>query len=38
MGTVRSAVSCLAYSDVSILSFSLTITFDEGSAGKVTAS
>lgn len=38
MGTVRSTVSCLAYSDVSLLSFSLKIAFDEGSAGKVTTS
>ena len=38
MGTVRSAVSCLAYSDVSLLSFSFKITFDEGSTGKVTTS
>mgnify|MGYP007134386068 CR=1 FL=1 len=38
MGTVRSAVSCLAYSDVSLISFSLKITFDEGSTGKVTNS
>lgn len=29
---------CLAYSDVSLLGFSLKMTSDEGSAGRVTAS